>query len=157
MKRVRLSEKDLFLLNMFNSSASPCSWKQEKSHIMYQWQTWKQTQAAHSINHCFTFYCFDVDCHNPPPKHQSLKVQIYAFYSLQAPPADRCALSPKSQRHSVACVNVSVTTHFIRGVSGASIVNQCSQQRERQIPHRRVEGERVWENVALAETWIKKA
>lgn len=53
MKRVRLSEKDLFLHNMFNSSASPCSWKQAKSHIMYHWQKWKQTQAAHSINYSF--------------------------------------------------------------------------------------------------------
>lgn len=67
------------------------------------------------------FYCFDVDCHNPQPKHQSLKVQIYAFYSSRPWLTDM--LSLKSQRYSVACVNVSVTTHFIWGVLSADIVN----------------------------------
>lgn len=66
------------------------------------------------------FYCFDVDCHNPPPKHQPLKVQIYAFYSSGVRLTDM--LSLKSQRYSVACANVSVSTHFIWGVLSADIV-----------------------------------
>lgn len=64
------------------------------------------------------FHCFDVDCHNPPPKHPSLKVQMYAvffFFLLPQAPADRYALSKITEVYLVACVNVSVTTHFIWG------------------------------------------
>lgn len=97
------------------------------------------------------FYCFDVDCHNPPPKHPSLKVQIYAFFFfLFYSPRLRLTdmLSLKSQRYSVASVNVSVTTHFIWGALSSEHcqANQHSQQRERQIGTRRgIDCERVWQ------------
>lgn len=67
------------------------------------------------------FYCFDVDCHNPPPKHQLFESSDICLLLLQALLTDM--LSLKSQRYSVACVNVSVTTHFIWGVLSAGIVN----------------------------------
>ena len=86
------------------------------------------TSGAFNKSQLLLFYCFDVDCHNPPPKHQPLKVQIYAsffffffFLLLRAPLTDM--LSLKSQRYSVACVNVSVTAHFIWGALSAGIVN----------------------------------
>lgn len=67
------------------------------------------------------FHCFDVDCHSPPPIQELLKVQMCAFYSSRPRLTDMLAL--KSQRYSVACVNVSVTACFIWAVLSADIVN----------------------------------
>lgn len=126
MKRVRLSERDLFLLNMFNSSTSPCSLKAgEKSYNVSLASMKADTSSTFNKSQLY-FYCFDVDCHNPPPKHQPAKVQMCAFYS--SGPQLTHTLSLKSQRYSVACVNVSVTTHFTWGVLSADIVSTESDR-----------------------------
>lgn len=63
------------------------------------------------------FWCFDGDSHQPP------KVQI-CLLVLRAPLTEAFPL--KSQRCSVAHVNVSVTAYFIWGASAG--VKECSQQ-----------------------------
>lgn len=72
--------------------------------------------AAHSINHSFTFTVLMMTV---TILHQLLKVQI-CLLLLRAPLTEK--LSLKSQRHSVARVNVSVTAYFIWGVLSAGIV-----------------------------------
>ncbi len=47
------------------------------------------------------FYCFDVDCHNPPPNQQPLKVQIYPF--TPPGPAHRYALTKITEVLSGLC------------------------------------------------------
>lgn len=79
-------------------------------------QTRAPAHAAHSINHSFTFTVLMMAV---TILHQLLKVQI-CLLLLRASLTEK--LSLKSQRHSVARVNVSVTAYFIWGVLSAGIV-----------------------------------
>lgn len=101
-------------------------WKAaEKSYNVSVPDTKADTSSTFNKSQLYFFFffssSFDVDCHDLPPKQQPARVQICLL--LLPGPRLTETLSVKSQRYSVDCVNVSVTTHFIWAVLSAGIVN----------------------------------
>lgn len=101
--------KNLFLLNMFNSSASPCSRKAHEKSYNVSLPNMKADTSGTFNKSQRSCLCCDVDCHSPPPRHQPRRVQSCAFSSSSGGPRLTDTFSLKSRRYSVDCVNVSVT------------------------------------------------
>lgn len=94
------------------------SWKQQRSRPDVSPANMKADTSGRFNKSQRYFWCFDGDSHQPP-KVQTCLLVLRALLTEAFP--------LKSQRCSVAHVNVSVTAYFIWGAS-AGIVKECSQQ-----------------------------